>query len=71
MKKKETNKAVDEVENISPEEAKERRIDQTVTQELERLLKGNNRGLQPFLLISEFGIVPRVRLARTNEENQS
>lgn len=60
------------------EQVKEEGINKRTAEQIENILKENERGLQPFLSITENGIIPRVRLVRmapqpevnNNEENK-
>lgn len=52
----------------SKEELKEQIHDQECSEEIEASLKKHKRGLQPYLVVSEFGIIPRVRLSRITPE---
>lgn len=67
-KKKETNK---NPEKATLEDEKNAQIDQECANDVEQVLKKHGRALQPYLVFSEFGIVPRVRLVIIKENEES
>lgn len=64
MTKKKTNNP-----ELSAEQIKEQQETQACADEIAEVLQKRNRGLQPYLVASEFGIVPRVRLAIVEKES--
>lgn len=59
----------------TPEQAKAEKeaeefelLAQKVSKEIEIILTREGLGLQPYLVVSEFGIVPRVRLSKKNDK---
>ena len=57
--------------NAEVQEQKEREIDKKCSDQIEAILHMNNRGLQPYLIVSEYGMLPRVRLARINKDEKN
>ncbi len=67
MTKKQKHLTAEEVKHQVSEEA-EQAIDAKVAAEIEAILKGSNRALQPFIQRNEVASIARVRLVRTNPE---
>lgn len=67
---KQNHPTAEEIKHQISEEA-EQKIDQTVAEEIEAILKKNNRALQPFLQRTEVATVARVRLVRSNPETET
>lgn len=49
-------------------EESEQLVDKKVSEEVELILKQNDRALQPFVQYTEAGVVARVRLVRTGAQ---
>lgn len=63
-KTKQVHKSAEEV-SVELADQKEAQIDQDVANQIEKILKDNDRALQPFIPDDHtFGIFPRVRLVR-------
>ena len=67
---KQNHPTAEEVKHQISEEA-EQKIDQSVAEEIEVILKKNNRALQPFIQHTEVASIARVRLVRSNPEAEA